>query len=108
MRNKVYILLTLLIFALLIQNTCPQGLAGKSSVVSQCSHCPYKQQHRPAPTGGETGILSHATSHPPLFVLDIPDTRPTFGLAALATPKPVIPNAYKNAAPEELLQPPRA
>ncbi len=98
----------LLVFALLIQNTCPHGFAGKSSVASSCSHCPQKQAHKQVFKGAAFSSISRVTAHPPLFVLDIPDTRPSFRLAALITPQPAIPNTYKDTAPKELLQPPRA
>jgi len=110
MRCKTYILLSLLICALLVQNTCPQGFAGKSTVASTCSHCPNKQAHTPKPTmeGTAFSSISQAPAHLPLYVLDIPNTQPLFRLVAIASQQPVIPNTYKNTAPDELLQPPRA
>ena len=109
MKQRIPVILFFLIFALLIQNTCPQGFAGKSAVssASACSHCPHKQEHQPAPNSGKLSIASHSTSHLPIFVLDIPNTQPLFRLAAIATPQPVLPDTYKNAAPDELLHPPR-
>jgi hypothetical protein len=109
MRGSFKLIILLLAFGLLVQNTCPHGFAGKSSVAaSTCSHCKYKQGHQPAPDSGKASISSHSTTHPPMFVLDTPNTQPTFRLAAIAIPQPIIPNTYKNTAPDELLQPPRA
>ncbi len=108
MKSRVLTVILLLIVALLIQNTCPRGFAGKSTVASACSHCPHKQEHQPAPDSGKVSIASHSTAHTPMFVLDIPNTHPAFRLAAVAIPQPVIPNTYKNTAPDELLQPPRS
>ncbi len=108
MKPRVLTIILLLIVALLIQNTCPRGFAGKSTVASACSHCPHKQEHQPAPDSGKVSIASHSTAHPPMFVLDIPNTHPTFRFAAVAIPQPAIPNTYRNTAPDQLLQPPRA
>ncbi len=98
----------LLVFALLIQNTCPRGFAGKSAVTASCSHCPHKQVYQPALEGGMFSIASHPAAPMPTYVLDIPNTQPTFRLVAVASPQLVMTNTYKNAAPDELLQPPRA
>jgi len=96
------------VLALLIQNTCPQGFAGKSTVASNCSHCPQRQEHKPATEGGTLNSISPAPAHLPMYILDIPNTQPTFRLVAVAINQPVIPNTYKNTAPDELLHPPRA
>jgi hypothetical protein len=108
MRYKIYIILLLLIVALLIQNTCPQGFAGKSTVAASCSHCPQKQAHTPVSESDTLGSISHAPAHLPMYVLDIPNTQPTFRLIATASSQPVIPNIYTNTAPDERLHPPRA
>jgi len=107
MRHRISILLFLLIFALLVQNTCPHGFAGKSTVASTCSHCPQKQTHKSATEGDRVSSISHAPAHLPMYVLDIPDTQPTFRLLMTASSPPVIPNIYTNTAPDELLHPPR-
>ncbi len=108
MRDAVSAVIALLIFSLLIQNTCPHGFAGKSAVAASCSHCPMKGSHHQAPGSGKLSIFSHSTAHLPMYVLDLPNTRPIFRLAAIALPRPVVLNTYKNTAPDELLQPPRA
>ena len=108
MRHRISIVLFLLIFALLVQNTCPQGFAGKSAVAASCSHCPQKQMHKPATEGDTLSSISHAPAHLPMYVLDIPNTQPTFRLIMTASSQPVIPNIYTNTAPDELLRPPRA
>jgi hypothetical protein len=108
MQYKVYILLCLLIFALLIQNTCPHGFAGKSAISASCSHCLHKQPQVLIMAGTVFGSVSHAPHHLPMYVLDIPNTQPVFRLAAMASTQPIIANSYKNTAPDEILQPPRA
>jgi hypothetical protein len=112
MNCRVLTVIFLLIVALLIQNTCPKGFAGKSTVVSAsaCSHCPHKHFNKPMPLNDRIVVAnaSDAQAHLPLFVLDTPDTKPAFLLEATASPQPAIPNTYKNTAPDGLLQPPRA
>ena len=108
MKYRISLLVFLLAIALLIQNTCPHGYAGKSTVASACSHCPQKQVHKKVPEGTALSGVSQAPAHLPLFVLDIRTTRPVFRLAAVAIPQPVIRNPCKNTASDELLQPPRA
>jgi hypothetical protein len=105
---RVSIILFLLIFTLLVQNTCPKGFAGKSAVTASCSHCPLMQTCKPATDGDTFGSISYAPAHLPTYVLDLPSTQPIFRLAAIASPQPVTPNSYKNTAPDELLRPPRA
>ncbi len=108
MRFQINIILLLLIFALLIQNTCPHGFAGKSTVALTCSHCPQKQAHKPASEGTIFSSITKTPAHLPIFVLDMSNTQPTFRLAAIDIPQQVIPNTYANAAPDELLKPPRS
>ncbi len=108
MRFRINIILLLLIFALLIQNTCPHGFAGKSTVALTCSHCPQKHAHKPPSEGTAFSSITKTPAHLPIFVLDMPNTQPTFRLAAIAIPQQIIPNTYTNATPDELLQPPRS
>lgn len=109
MSLKVASVISLLVFALLIQNTCPSGMAGKSTVAANCSHCPQKQMHTaPASPDGQVRIVSGQASPFPMYVLEMPHVQPVFQLAPIATPQPSIPNSYKDALPDELLRPPRA
>ncbi len=108
MRFQIIIILLPLIFALLIQNTCPHGFAGKSTVARTCSHCPHKKEQKAASGGIAFGSITKTPAHLPMFVLDVLNTQPTFRLAAMAIQQQVIPNSYTNTAPDELLQPPRA
>lgn len=108
MRISVYPILLLLITALFIQNTCPRGFSGKSTVVATCSHCPQKQMHRTITDGDNFSVISQPETRLPMYVLDLPGIQPAFRLASLASPRPVIPNTYKDTDPDELLQPPSA
>ena len=98
----------LLAFALLIQNTCPKGFAGKSSLAAFCSRCPQEQAHRSAFEGATFSSIAKAPVHLPIYVLDIPSMQPAFRLSAISIPQPDITNTYKNTSPDELFQPPRA
>ncbi len=107
MQHKSLLIIGLLIFSLLIQNTCLHGYAGKSAVLVSCAHCPFKQIHKPTTEDKTYRGISHAPAHLPMYVLDSSNTQPIFRLATLALPGPVVPNMYKNTAPDELLHPPQ-
>ena len=105
---KLHAIIVALAVGLLIQNTCPQGYAGKSSVVPACSHCPLKQLHSSAPNA-QNLITSDASSvHFPMFIFSIPKTIHTFNLVLAKSSKPVILARYQDALPHELLRPPQA
>jgi len=106
MQHRLYATIALLIFALLIQNTCPHGFAGKSTVFASCSQCPHKQMLKAHPENGQLNIISKYLVHMPLFVLEMPNSRPTFQFLSAASSQPAIPNSYKNTFPDELLRPP--
>ena len=98
----------LLVFALLIQNTCPHGFAGKTAVARACANCPIKH-HLMAPQDGQEKIVSGSTPvHFPLYVFEAPKTVHTFRLEPIKSARPVLANGYKDALPDELLRPPRA
>lgn len=97
----------LLVFALLIQNTCPHGFAGKTAV-APCANCPMKH-HLIAPPDGQDQIVSSTFSvHFPLYVFEAPKTVHTFRLEPIKSARPVLANGYSDALPDELLRPPRA
>jgi hypothetical protein len=108
MRHRFITIIALLVFALLIQNTCPYGMAGKSTVAASCSHCPQKQILKAPSSIGQLSILSGHSSPFPLFVLAMPHVHPSFRLTLISTPQLFIPNTYKNALPDGLLRPPSA
>jgi hypothetical protein len=101
-------LICLLAFALLIQNTCPMGAAGKSSVVPTCPKCPL-MQNVIAPSDHEHKLVSDLSSiHFPMFVFSVPKTIPVFQLAFIKASRAVPANGYQDALPDELLRPPQA
>jgi len=100
--------IALLIFALLIQNTCPKGMAGKSTVAASCSHCPQKLVLKAPSTAYQADIVQSDAALFPMYVLALPNVQPLFRPMPIEIPQPSIPNSYQNAYPDELLRPPRA
>lgn len=98
----------LLAFALLIQNTCPHGFAGKTSVAATCSHCPMKQHQSVSPDGQKRIISASSTVHFPMFVFSVPKTVHTFQLEPVKIAQPPLANSYEDALPAGLLRPPQA
>lgn len=100
-------LICLLAFALLIQNTCPMGAAGKSSVAPTCPKCPLMQNA--IASDHEHNLVSDLSSiHFPMFVFSMPKTIHVFQLALTKASRAVPANGYQDALPDELLRPPRA
>lgn len=97
----------LLVFALLIQNTCPHGFAGKTSLASTCGHCPVKH-HVTALQEAQDEALTASSVHFPLYVFEAPKIIFTFRFDPIKSARPVLANGYANALPDELLRPPRA
>ena len=108
MKPKHSSIIFLLAFALLIQNTCPMGAAGKSSIAPTCPQCPL-MHNISASSDHEQKLLSDLSSiHYPMFVFSVPKTIPVFQLASVKTARTILPNGYQDALPDELLRPPQA
>jgi len=101
-------LIFILAFALLIQNTCPFGAAGKSTVASSCEQCPLKHSCIVSPDGQKNLVSDFSSIHFPLYVFAVPKTIHTFQLNPIKSTRPVLADKYKDALPDELLRPPRA
>jgi hypothetical protein len=100
--------IALLVFALLIQNTCPFGAAGKSTVAASCEHCPLKH-HSLVSLDGQKNIVADASLvHFPVYVFAVLKTIHTFKLEPIKSAHPVLADSYTDALPDELLRPPRA
>jgi hypothetical protein len=106
MRHKFVTIIVLLIFALLIQNTCPHGYAGKSSMVSPCAHCPLKHVHAASPDRRSILVTVSSSLHIPLFVFAASKTVTAFQHGPTAFLDPPLAKSYEDALPEELLRPP--
>ena len=101
-------LIALLVLALFVQNTCPHGFAGKTSVAKTCDQCAFKEQHLAAASGEHSLFADPSPVHFPLFVFSLPMSAPAFQPGPAAVAEPVIGEPYTDAAPAELLRPPRA
>jgi hypothetical protein len=101
-------IICILAFALLIQNTCPHGFAGKTSIALIVKNCSMKNHHSLSPDVQEKITAASMPVHLPLFVFAVPKTIHTFQLSPITTARPVLIDPYKDALPDELLRPPQA
>jgi len=107
MKPKLRSIIFLLAFALLVQNTCPLGAAGKSAVTALCKNCPMKYSLS-VPTSGQNKIVTDSSSvHFPMYVFAIPKTIHTFQYEPVTSARAVVAKSYRDALQEELLRPPR-
>jgi hypothetical protein len=107
MIHKVTIIF-LLVFALFIQNTCPLGAAGKTSVATSCHTCPSKHGLSVPPDGLKSLATDSSSIHFPLYVFAVPKTIHTFRLESPTFARPLIAGSYTDALPNLFLRPPRA
>ena len=106
--RKLRALIVLLAFALLIQNTCPMGAAGKSTVVSACGQCALKYSGMAPPDGKKNLVTDSSSMHFPLYVFSVQKCMHTFQLVPIMFVRPLLANSYEDVLPHELLRPPRA
>ena len=97
-----------LVLSLLVQNTCPHGYAGKTSVVRTCGLCSHKPDQTAMQTVKMEPTFQKLPSHPPLFVLAFQEKMHTFQPAPVETARAFLADRYQDAAPFELLRPPHA
>ncbi len=101
-----------LALSLLVQNTCPHGYAGKTSVVRTCGHCPHQRDREARKTVMQTVKMEPAVqkqvSHPPLFILAFQEKMHTFQPVPVETAPAFLAHRYQDAGPYELLRPPHA
>lgn len=98
----------ILAFALLIQNTCPFGAAGKSAVTASCKNCPLKHSFIVSAEGQKNLKSDSSSIHFPLYVFAVTKTVPTFQFAPVMSERPILNDQYKDALPNGLLRPPQA
>jgi hypothetical protein len=108
MMLKLRSIIFLLAFALLIQNTCVHGFAGKTSLASACANCSVKHDPITPQDGGKRNISGASPVHFPLYVFEVPKTSHTFRLEPIKSARPVLADSYKDALPDELFRPPQA
>jgi len=108
MKPRFRSIIFILAFALLIQNTCPFGAAGKSTVAASCGHCPFHHGFVVASDGQKNIVSDVSPVHFPLYVFSVPKTIHAFRLDPVESVQPTIIDNYRNISPDELLRPPRA
>ncbi len=107
MKPKLRSIIFLLAFALLIQNTCPMGAAGKSAVTALCKNCPLNHGFI-VPTNRQKTLVTDSSSiHFPMYVFAVPKMLHTFQFEPITFAGAVPAKSYRDALPEELLRPPR-
>jgi len=107
MKARFQPIIFILAFALFIQNTCPFGAAGKSTVAASCGHCSLYQGFVIA-SGGQKNYVPPVTPvHFPPYVFSVPQMLHSFRLDPVKSAQPVV-DTYRNIAPGELLRPPGA
>ncbi len=94
--------------SLMVQNTCPHGYAGKTSVVRTCGRCPHKPDQVSMKTVKMEQTVKKQSSHPPLFVLAFQDAMISLQPAPHKTASTFLQSRYQDAEPYELLRPPHA
>lgn len=102
------ILLLLLAFSIVLQNTCPYGFAAKTSFAALQTHeCPLKKGgHSPAKDRDSVDGNTDRALYP-AFVLSLPelqDIMPCSQMNAAYTPLP--PGNYRNPFKDPLARPP--
>jgi hypothetical protein len=102
-------IILLLVFALLIQNTCPHGFAGKSTLARKCGHCPSKQVTVASPHGQKVISADHHNpANFPMYVLAMPTTAPSTEPVRFRSVWSHRVDDYKDALPDGFWKPPRA
>jgi hypothetical protein len=106
--SRLQPLLVILVFALLIQNTCPFGAAGKTTVAASCDHCPSKHGIIAASDAQNNLVSDSSVIHFPLFIFADPKAIHTFQFFFTKSERPIFSDNYTDALPDGLLRPPRS
>jgi hypothetical protein len=106
--HRLTTVIFLLVVALLIQNTCPFGAAGKSTVAAACAHCSIKHGVVASSEGQKSISPDSSQVHFPMFVFAVSKPIHAFQLIPVQSARPVLADQYQDALPDELLRPPRA
>jgi len=108
MRRALLLIICSLVLSLVVQNTCPFGAAGKSSVVPKCGPCPLMRQVSNASEGQVAWVSDTTPPHFPLFLFTTVKIGHTFQIHAQSGGAPLLALHYTEAYPAELLIPPKA
>jgi hypothetical protein len=108
MIGKLRPLIFLISFALLIQNTCPFGAAGKSTVAAMFGHCCLYHNLFVSSNGQKNLVSENLSIHIPPYVFAAPKTINTLRLYPVKSVQPALTDQYKDISQDELLRPPGA
>jgi hypothetical protein len=109
MRRALLLIVCCLVLSLVIQNSCPFGAAGKSSVAPECGqNCPLMRQCSSAPIGQTAWTPDKTPNHFPLFLFTAMKPGHSFRADMLAGEPPFPSIHYIQAFPNQLLKPPNA
>jgi len=98
----------LLVFALLVQNTCLHGFAGKTSFTGKRSHCPSATSKFGVPHVSKYLLSDHQISvNSPMYFFTVPTANQAVHPERRRTLPPTLLIDYMDALPDELLKPPR-
>jgi hypothetical protein len=109
MMLRMRFLIFLVAFAIILQNTCPHGWAGKTAfAASHVSHCSMKDPHRPAKTNDWDDVKKELSSNAKqTFVFSVGTSDNTFRLLApIGCTVSVKTDNVKDVFSEPLLRPP--
>ncbi len=107
MTHKLHPIIFIISFALLIQNTCPVGAAGKTSLASLCQNCPLKHSIVVSPVD-QKELVSNTSSMPfPIHVFSVPETLHALQHEPMTSLKQILHNGHGDDLPHEILRPPR-
>jgi hypothetical protein len=108
MKSKPWFIIVLLSLALLIQNTCPFGKAGKTALSSLGGDCPLKHGMIVSHDMQKNLVADSSTAHFPHFIFDVSETDPSFRISPIIAAGPALADGYQHTLPDELLRPPQA
>jgi hypothetical protein len=108
MKRKLKPVIFLLALALLIQNTCPFGAAGKSVVTASCRNCPLQHSVIISLDGQKNLVPASASGHFPLYVFAVPKTLHLLQLEPIKSATVLLAQSYEDTLPDEILRPPQA
>ncbi len=108
MKAAALIVSFVLALSLLVQNTCPHGYAGKTSVIRTCGHCPHKLDTTAMKTVRMETTVKKQISPLPLFVLAVQERTAALRPAPLKRALAFLAHRHQDAEPYELLRPPHA
>jgi hypothetical protein len=106
--HRLWALILLIVIALFVQNTCPHGFAGKTTVMHSCDQCTFKQQHAPMTDRPARYTGGQAPMHYPLFLCSLPDSLYVLQPGPVRTLEAAIGGRYADVNPAEILRPPRS